>query len=58
MIENHIKTKINASHEMNHGNENNGFSVVCLMENGHGILRALSPNSLVQMRVKRPRIPL
>jgi hypothetical protein len=27
---------------MNHGNENNGFPLVCLMENGHSILRAQS----------------
>jgi hypothetical protein len=25
---------------MNHGNENNGFPLVCLMENGHSILKA------------------
>jgi hypothetical protein len=27
---------------MNHGNENNGFPLVCLMENGHNILKAQS----------------
>jgi len=27
---------------MNHGNENNGFPLVCLMENGHSILKAQS----------------
>jgi hypothetical protein len=31
---------------MNHGNENN--PLVYLMENGHSILKAQSPNSILQ----------
>ena len=42
IIQNHIQTKINVSNEMNHGNENNGFPLVCLMENGHSVLGAQS----------------
>ena len=38
---------------MNHGNENNGFPLVFLMENGHSILKAQScyPPSLGYSRI-------
>jgi hypothetical protein len=38
----HPNKKKNVSLEMNHGNENNRFPLVCLMENGHNILYAQS----------------
>ncbi len=39
MIQNHIKTKIDVFDEMKHGNEDNKFPFVCLMENGRIIIR-------------------
>lgn len=58
MMQNHIKTKINVFDEMNHGNETNVFLLVCLMENGHSILKGQSLNLLLEIRVKIPGIQI
>jgi hypothetical protein len=40
---------------MNHGNENNRFSLVCLMENGHSILKAQTNVLKLGLRLRLTR---
>jgi hypothetical protein len=37
---------------MNHGNENNRFPLVCLMENGHSILKAQTNALKLELRLR------
>jgi hypothetical protein len=43
---------------MNHGNENNGFPLVCLMENGHSILKAQTNVLKLGIRLRLTRTNL
>jgi hypothetical protein len=43
---------------MNHGNENNGFPLVCLMENGHSILKAQTNVLKLGLRLRLTRTDL